>query len=346
MAKPFMKILTYIILPTTILLALFLVAACAGEDAAEREPAGAGGPRLQLSARMQAGAAVESRVLGDDAAFPAGDYRFGTWICDHSRLPDFVPAKNGYANLQSDMKVAPSGSQTWTFTFDNGRYGTTLNVSRGVAIDIYSFYPRPQSGTQATSLDNVPFTSGTTDWMWANASLAADDLRGETVNVGLRFAHAMTCMRIRIRCKYTGGINLASITLKDSQNPSRLFTGGSMNLAERKLVTADDRRTDALKVAFETSVNTAYKDFHIFMPPVADYRDGEISLAFVFDGVAAKTEFAIPATIKDNAGNDVTISGFEAGKRYTYSLTLDNQVVFAPVSVDDTWETIDRELIL
>lgn len=341
-----MKIRIDILLSVPLLLGLLQWAACTREEAVLPEPADSEGVRLELSARMHAEGAPESRVLGDDAAFPAGDYRFGTWICTHNSLPDFVPAKNGYANLQTDMKATADGAQTWTYSFENGRYGTTLNVNHGVPIDIYTFYPRPRTGAQATSPDNVPFTSGQTDWMWAKASLAGDQLTGGNVNVKLEFRHVLTCLRIRIKCNYLGSISLTSITLKDKK--SRLYTGGSMNLAEQKLVTTDAGKTDALKITYGgiSLSNTVAKDFYIFMPAVEGYADGDFTLSFVFNGNPAKAEFSVPGTIKDSSGETVNISSFETGKRYTYSLTLDNPVIFSPVAVDDNWETIDRELIL
>ena len=325
-----------------LLLCLSLPAACTMEEAVLPELADGKEVRLELSARVHAAGAPESRVLGDDENFPVGDYRFGTWICYSDSLPKFVPSKIGYANLQTDMKVDRDGKQTWKYTFENGRDGT-LNVSRGVPVHIYTFYPRPQNGPHATQPDNVPFTSGPTDWMWAMESIAGEDLEGRQTTVSLKFGHAMTCLRIIIKCKYAGS-KLTSITLKDKKK--RIYTGGTMNLAERKLTLDEGDRTGELKVEYNTPLSTTEKDLYIFMPAVEGYEDGDFTLSFVFDKNPAKTEFSIPKKIKGPDGTDVLIENFETGKRYTYRLTLDNPMIFVPAGVDDSWTTENRDLIL
>ena len=83
------------------------------------------------------------------------------------------------------------------------------------------------------------------------------------------------------------------------------------------------------------------------MPPVAGYEDGDFTLSFVFDGKPAETTFPIPNRMRNLSGEgEVTVSEFETGKRYIYSLTLDNTLRFTPVGVDNTWETVEFELEL
>lgn len=325
-----------------LLLCLSLPAACTVEEAVLPEPSDGKEVRLELSARVHAAGAPESRALGDNENFPAGDYRFGTWICYSDSLPKFVPSKIGYANLQTDMKATANG-QTWKYTFENGRDGT-LNVSRGVPVHIYTFYPRPQNGPHTTRLDSVPFTSGPTDWMWAVDSIAGEKLAGGNVEVPLKFGHAMTCLSIIIKCKYAGS-TLTSITLKDKQE--RIYTGGTMNLAEQNLTLDEADRTGELKVTYDNAaLSTTEKDFYIFIPAVEGYEDGDFTLSFVFDKNPAKTEFSIPKKIKGPDGTDVYIESFETGKRYTYRLTLDNPATFVPAGVDESWTTENRDMIL
>lgn len=49
-----------------------------------------------------------------------------------------------------------------------------------------------------------------------------------------------------------------------------------------------------------------------------------------------------------NLSGEGEVDGFgvETGKRYIYSLTLDNTLRFTPVGVDNTWETVEFELEL
>lgn len=351
-----MNIRTDNILFAPLLLALSLFASCGQEESVPLPDEDNGEVRLDLSARMSAGGTMESRATGNEPVFvdfADGTYSFGTWVCHHEEDPkDFVPTKNGYANIPTAMTVS-GGVQSWLYTFPN-RPATSLNVSRKIPIDIYMFSPRPTTGTQAECPDAVPFTSGSSDWMWAKISVSKETLTGDRVSVPIKFSHAMTCLRIAITAKHPGS-SLTSITLKDgkSEESKRLYAGGLLNLAKQELVLGDENLTGQVKVTYN---NTALgtdpanpKFFYIFMPPPAMDKDevykGDFVLSFVFNGNAAKTEFTIPKTI-NTEGETVDIGNFEAGKRYTYRLTLDNPVIFVPVEVDDQWETVYEDLEL
>lgn len=347
-----MNIRTDNILFTPLLLALpLLLAACGQEENVPFPDEGNGEVRLDLSARMSAGGTMESQATRDEPSFEDfanGSYSFGTWVCHHEDDPsEFVPTKNGYANIPTAMTMS-DGGQSWLYTFPN-RPATSLNVSRRVPIDIYMFSPRPTTGTQAERPDAVSFTSGKDDWMWAKTSVDGATLTGDEVPVPIKFSHAMTCLRIAITAKHPGS-SLTSITLKDGKN--RLYAGGMMDLARQALVLEDNNRTGQVKVTYNTALGTDSAKptyFYLFMPPPAmgdgETYAGDFTLSFVFNGNVAKTEFTIPRTI--NAGEtSVKIGNFEAGKRYTYRLTLDNPVIFAPVEVDNQWETVYEDLEL
>lgn len=349
-----MNIRTDNILFAPLLLALSLFAAC-GQEEAVTFPGDSGEVRLDLSARMYAGGTMESRATGDEPVFDDftdGSYSFGTWVCHHEDEPkDFVPTKNGYANIPTTMTVS-NGNQSWLYTFPN-RPATSLNVSRGIPIDIYIFSPRPTTGTQAERPDAVPFTSGKDDWMWAKTSVSKGTLTGDKVSVPIKFSHAMTCLRVAITAKNPGS-SLTSITLNDrkSEESKRLYAGGLLDLAKQELVLEDKDRTGQVKVTYSAVLGTDPEKptyFYLFMPPPAmgdgETYAGDFTLSFVFNSNAAKTEFTIPKTINVE-GKPVDIRNFEAGKRYTYKLTLDNPVIFAPVEVDDQWETVYEDLEL
>ena len=346
-----MNIRTDNILFAPLLLALSLFAACGQEESVPFPDEGNGEVRLDLSARMSAGGTMESRATGDEPVFENfadGTYSFGTWVCHHEDEPaDFVPTKNGYANIPTAMTVS-KGNQSWLYTFPN-RPATSLNVSRKIPIDIYMFSPRPTTGTQAERPDAVPFTSGSSDWMWAKTSVASDVLTGDKVSVPIKFSHAMTCLRVAITARHPGS-SLTSITLKDGKN--RLYASGILDLAKQELVLENENLTGQVKVtnSSQLSIDPAKPTYvNIFMPPPAiaegEKYAGDFVLSFVFNGNAAKTEFIIPKTINAE-GETVEIGNFEAGKRYTYRLTLDNPVIFAPVEVDDQLETVYEDLEL
>lgn len=350
-----MNIRTDNILFATLLLALSLLTACGQEKNVPLPDEGNSEVRLDLSARMSAGGTMESRATGNEPVFDDfadGSYSFGTWVCHHEEDPkDFVPTKNGYANIPTAMTVSDDG-QSWLYTFPN-RPATSLNVSRGIPIDIYMFSPRPTTGTQAERPDAVPFTSGKDDWMWAKTSVSKETLTGDKVSVPIKFSHAMTCLRVAITAKHPGS-SLTSITLNDrkSEESKRLYAGGLLDLAGQALVLEDKDRTGQVKVTYNTALGTEPTKptfVNIFMPPPAivggEVYEGDFTLSFVFNGNTAKTEFIIPKTINAE-GETVDLGNFEAGKRYTYRLTLDNPVIFAPVEVDDQWETVYEDLEL
>lgn len=297
--------------------------------------------QLSFSACLVSEGMPSGRTTVEGDRFPANNsaYVFGTWICLHEDTPtNFISAKDGYSNLRTEMKASGEGDdykEAWTYVFKN-RPHSSLNVSRRVPIDIYVCYPQVQTTTRP---DLVTFTSGQTDWMWAHTYLSGDELSGDKATVKLQFEHAMTCMEIRIKSIYAG-CNLTSITLKDRK--SRLYSKGNMNLAKQTLLLDNADKTDALKIVYNTELRTTGSVFHIIMPEITDYEDGDFTLSFVFNGVPAKTEFTIPAEMSNGA----KVTEFARGKRYIYNLILDNHISFEPVSVDDTWVTNDYELIL
>lgn len=135
------------------------------------------------------------------------------------------------------------------------------------------------------------------------------------------------------------------MTLTDSRG--RLYARGTMNALTGELTCAEEDKTESITISPNTALNTTETVFCIIMPPVEDYKNEEFTLSFVFNGIDGKTDYKLPATMKDlTTQNDVTITEFETGKRYIYHLTLDNTMSFAPVGVDDTWqsENIDLEL--
>ncbi len=336
------------------LLGLMLSGACSEKHATERPAPEAEVVRLDFTAGIATEAAPSTRATVDGSVFPprTDAYLIGMWVCRHEEDPaEFIPAMDGYENLRAALYATGSTTggdyeQRWQYTFD-GLQHDILNVVRRTAIDIYAYYPR-QSSEPGAEFDPtaVPFRSGSTDWMWAAPlQFAGEELSGSSVSAPLVFGHAMTCLEIRIRCLYAGTVNLTSMTLTDKKK--RLYTSGSMNIVDRTLDLNDADLSETLTVSPGTRLQTTYLKFHLIMPPVADYEDGDFTLSFVFNGKPAETQFAVPNRMTSlTDGSEVTVSEFESGKRYIYSLTLDNTLHFLPVGVDDTWETEEFELEL
>lgn len=327
---------------------LLLVAACTKEPAAESS--GETVP-LNLSAYITAEARVQSRAIVPGDKFPSDNktYQVGMWVCEHEDVPTaFIPAMPGYGNLLASLGVEAISENEWRDIWKYTIDGTThdiLSVWRNSAVDIYAYYPHTASASDPTA---VPFTTDDTDWMWSKPiKLTDSDLSESSVEVPLQFEHVMTALRVRIKCKYNGNVQLTSMTLADTE--SRLYKAGSMNIVENKLNLSDADRTGELRLTYaDKTVTSSFKDFYILMPPVENYADGQFELSFVFNNIAAQTTFRIPNTMTkkdpndpDAPGETVTITAFETGKRYTYNLTLDNTMTFEPIGIDDEWITVD-----
>lgn len=329
-----------------LLMVLLLAVSCTRESIMEQPSGDSEDVALNFEAYMATGDQPQSRAIDGDK-FPSDNkpYPIGMWICEHEDTPkDFAPIRNGYDNLLATLAVvvesAGNYKDLWKYTV-NGVTHDKLSVRRRRPVDIYAYYPHVENAADPT---NIPFTTGDTDWMWADqCHLTEGDLTGASVPVELQFQHAMTALRVQIKCKYSGSVILTSMTLTDSEE--RLYTSGSMNLIDKTLNLVN--RTEKLTINYNTGLNQEYKDFYIIMPPIENYANQQFTLSFVFNGIPAKTNFPIPNEINNSSGQSVPIMAFEAGKRYTYRLTLDNMLDFEPIEVDDMWTKVpDVELEL
>ncbi|WP_300867327.1 fimbrillin family protein [uncultured Alistipes sp.] len=347
-----------------LLLGLTLLVSCTKEPAAELLPGEPETVRLTPSAWIVAGAQVQSRAAVDGDHFPAGNTRhsIGMWVCKHEAEPaKFEPAMPGYGNLLASLIVEAAGENErrdlWKFTpaGTNGTSYDILNVRRNQTVDVYAYYPHTTIATDPTA---IPFTTGDSDWMWAEPVPNKVNSGGESsIDVPLRFHHAMTCLRVRINCKYEGNVTLTSMTLTDhkatSDEDSRLYKEGTMNILNSGELTLFGR-TQNLTVTYNSALEQdpkRIKDFYIIMPPVENYENEQFGLSFKFNGMDAQTSFKIPNTMMkkdpdnpDAPGETVTITAFEVGKRYTYSLTLDNTMKFEPIDIEDVWNSDGNDI--
>lgn len=258
---------------------------------------------------------------------------------------------NDYENMRVALYAVTTDEgeyqQQWEYTFDDKPHNV-LHVKQHTPVDIYAYYPRTQvAGDQSAFKPTaVPFQSGSSDWMWAEPlQFTGEQLSGASIDVPLAFSHAMTCLEIRMKSLYAGTVDLTSITLTDKKG--RIHTSGNMNLVNRTLILSDENKSETLTIKPGTRLQTTDLKFHIIMPPVAGYEDGDFTLSFVFNSKPAETTFSIPNRMRNLSGEgEVTVSEFETGKRYIYSLTLDNTLRFVPVGVDNTWEAQEFELEL
>ncbi|MDR2131260.1 MAG: fimbrillin family protein [Odoribacteraceae bacterium] len=334
-----------------LLACLSLLASC-GEPPAGGP--GAGIVPLKFSVEVAPVAPTKAPPISG-TLFPSGRYAIGMWICDHEASPSlFTPAMTGYGNLEANVDVTADGSNMrydWTYKVGGVTSYNTLGVRRGNGVDIYAYHPHVPG---ATSLTEIPFVSGQTDWMVAtpvaNVSPAID--QAETT-VNLAFEHLMTCIQVNITVKYTTEITLSKMTLHDTEE--ELYPGGKINACTApgpgSLVLDPATRTDRISIEPDAPLNHyVARSFYIIMPGVAwpGGAEGRFVLSFVYNGTVDGVEyFVLPKTIR-NMGNtaDVTIDKFETGKNYIYNLLLDNQVHLESMEVSDTWPTTSTDIPL
>lgn len=331
---------------------------------------------LDLSALISPEARSQTRAVDGDRFPPRNeDYPIGLWICEaeEDAPADFTPAMRGYDNLLASLAVAAKSEseheEVWNYVFE-GRNHNTLSVRQNTAVDIYAYYPRVEmeEGGEGFTPAAVPFTSGETDWMWANFPDGYENTNGKAwmnltaaqtdivpaaqpVTVPFRFHHAMTCIQVSMKCKYSGNVRLISMTLTDSKG--RLYKKGTMNAWTGRLALDEGDKGSEITITPNATLGIAEQDFCIMMPAVDGYENNQFTLSFVYQGINGQTPgretFSLPDKMKSlSSEGEVTITGFETGKRYIYRLTLDNTMRFAPVGVDEEWaagmEEIDLEL--
>ena len=260
-------------------------------------------------------------------------YEVGLWLMHPG--DKVTPQIQGFDNLKAEFLIA-DGMNKWTYyPFGVEKEGeSSLHILKQRAVDLYAYYPWVSG---ADDITRIPFVSGEDDWMTAvPVKLTRDDTAGPLSRT-LAFQHLMTCLEVRIQCKYDGSISLTSMTLTDSKG--RLVASGTFDCTAEDL---DDALSGAegnmIKIEPKKGLSRTPTSFYIIMPPVKDLdlASKEMKLSFVFNGISAETEFYLPATMD---GVSQTIDAFQRGYKYIYKLTLDNTMDFRPVGVEQQWTT-------
>lgn len=333
-----------------LLCALLLSASCSKEPAPERMVPASDGVRIGFTADIAASAEPAGvRAAVEGTRFPVRDeaYNIGVWVCEYENTD--TPSQFSPLYLIDNMKCSLTASlensaykETWSY-YLNSQWINMLFVSEGTSsFDAYAYYPHTTGSFDPMS---VPFRSGSTDWMWADRKQLTNV--GHEISVPLQFSHAMTCLEVRMECKYASDtLVLNSITLSDSK--SRLLLSGTMNLVNHTLNTDGVTPSGSLTLTPQVKLGAGSTQvIHFIMPEVSNYENGDFTLSFRFNPnnivKNGETTFSIPNTIT-SGGTDVTVSAFETGKRYVYRLTLDNRLRFEPVGVDDSWTTTNHTI--
>ncbi len=317
-----------------LLLSLHCLSSCSKQEAEE------GWTVLDFSPAIE-GAAVSKAGAVDGTYFPPGDYFLGLSLGEYAS-GTFTEQQKGYKNIKTHLNVTGFDATTNLFVWDynfNGTGHKSLSVLAGEDVTVYAYHP------YVTNLDDptmLPFVSGQDDWMWAVSSIPGAELKsGETKSVNLDFEHAMTCIEVKIRCKYMGSVRLTKVMLKDSEG--RLVREGTIDLQNNGAITPNGY-SNSIEISPNSSISISMVSVSLIMPEVLFDNVADFTIEFEFNGYPAETVFTFPDTMRDSNGADVPLAGFEKGKRYIFSLMLDNVMRFEPVGIDDQW-VVDDVLI-
>ena len=283
-------------------------------------------------------ASVDSKGSIDGNNFPYSHtaYEIGLWLMHPGS--DVIPQIEGFDNLKAEYLFA-DGVNRWTYyPFGTGVGQTgesSLHILKDKAVDIYAYHPWVEGSDDITK---IAFVSGEDDWMTAVPIRLDEDETSTELSRTLEFRHLMTCIEVRIQCRYEGSISLTSMTLTDTEG--RLVASGTFDCTAEDVSDAvTGSKGNIIKVEPKRSLRGGYwVSTYIMMPPVygLDLASNEMKLSFVFNNIAAETEFYLPSTMKNSS---VPVTEFERGYKYIYELKLDNTMDFRPVGIEKQWQT-------
>ena len=288
----------------------------------------------------------ESKASVDGSNFPSNPtaYQIGVWIVKGDTYEDQIST---FRNMRVDLDVGANNEVHWNYYVYNGtKQYDVIYVMKGKKADVYAYYPWNSAVNDITA---IPFTSGQSDYMWANPiKLSASDTNtDDPIERKLAFSHAMTCLEINVRTVYQGTVRLSSMTLTDKAEQPRLIASGTMNATNGELTCDAPTSSITLKPNTSLTHQSFGNNFYIIMPAIGDdenpldLANKKMQLSFKFNNVDAATTFTLPNTM---AGKE--LKAFKRGYKYKYKLVLDNQMDFVPVGVEKDWGTtyVDFEL--
>lgn len=218
-----------------------------------------------------------------------------------------------------------------------------VNAPAGQDVDVYV---TNSPNYYTLSPDNVQSWSGSSDLLYAEKqTIYGVSSTNRTIN--LKFHHAYTCIRVRLASIYNNDFgSYNDVYLYDSENKLPLenqvdITTGEITVKSYRGYISE--RAYSIPVYQNAETSFSKTDF---MFPEMDFVAGNLSLDFSFNKNRIP-KFVIPSVFKDENGNDVTVTRFERGKRYTITLLINNRCLIEPVSfLIEDWvpETINLKL--
>ena len=224
---------------------------------------------------------------------------------------------------------------------------------------IYGYYPYDNSVTDITK---IPFdNTSIKDFMYATYEVSKDNYKSPlelnpnnatngVMTGNLVFKHAMSLFTFRIKLTKESAAQVNSVKIWSEVLgevsvglEGKIHGKGTFN-AKTGVVTSE--AVDFIKVDFDDGVlSTEYKDFHVIIPPFSYEKLPFITsvkyrVQFEIDSINTYSE---PLTINlkkyklsDN-NSIINVYGYEAGKQYIHTITLDNYIKFEDTPTIRDW---------
>lgn len=265
-------------------------------------------------------------------------------------MTEFKDYGSKYANI-----MAKKDGQNWKYTL-NGLTSASasenfflIDPSAGGsgALAICAYAPFVDG---AKSIKEIPFTVGgqhskITDLMWAIQNQNSSNLnimpKGNDETVSLTFRHALSMIRIKLKCKHFGTtMQVSSIKIrKNADGETPLFGSGTFNAVTGQfnvdlIETSEvvfDCKNERMTFNSETSLSIP-----ILIVPTEYKADDDYEIVFEFNGQTLPTIY--PINQDDIKVNNVC--KFEQGKVYNFEFVFNNYAQITGVTINtdvDDW---------
>jgi hypothetical protein len=305
-------------------------------------------------------ASVSTRSIVSGTGFPnyytnPVDVRgsYAIFICRHetgapTEFQNSMASSNNIRAMAAVSGEAPATITQWHYS-----YSSSLNASFDNAYindgehtaDFYAYAPWVAGVSRP---DQIPYSFAQQyDLMYAtqnnttdNRDVAADGIKKE---VSFTFRHALACLRFQLKKKYQmNGDNIVLMYAELHKTTSadadtHLYSQGTFNAMNGEfsnLTNASTLRHDFADFALTDNIST-YVGFETLVVPT-NINDGGIEVQFYFNNNTTAETLKFP--IKREYTNDGTGHyGFQAGKIYTFQITVDNYLKLDGIKVSDQW---------
>lgn len=252
----------------------------------------------------------------------------GMWICKTDREGVYEPYTHGMDNMKSTY--SETSNDKWIFNYGEGVH-SDIGIKPGQKLSVYAYFPYTEYAEgQMFTPEEVPFKSGYDDILWADPVHVADEITDsdsetKTLEVNLKFHHAMTCIEVQMKTRLPAKVKLTKAVLLDKNERGIIRKSGKLNILNGtiKINESDVAYELPLNIKEISINNTVWQSFYFLIPQIDTYDDGDLSVKFTFDDI--EKTYSLPCCRKDDG---TKITSFVRGHRYVYTCEPNNENTF------------------